>query len=330
MNERFLYRFCIPGPGLLIFVIILLLESIITADEVSAFSAEKAGFEVKFKDDISQYRVIGVFVLPGETLTLEVSAKKGIEGFQLRPSAGQVEAKATGKWHWQAPRETGLYPIKVFAPQFADSVLLNVFVMAPYERQEGEYLNGYRIGKYPAIPFRQLPIYKPPRGFIEVTEDNEETLVSPHFKLRQFLCKQGGGDPRYFVLRERLLLKLEMILQKLNEKGYQCETLTVMSGYRTPYYNKVIGNVKYSRHVWGGAADIFIDVDPVDDMMDDLNRDGKNDYRDAAILYDIIDKMYGNLWYMPFMGGLGRYKKTASHGPFAHVDVRGYRARWGS
>ena len=28
-------------------------------------------------------------------------------------------------------------------------------------------------------------------------------------------------------------------------------------------------------------------------------------------------------------GGVGVYKATSSHGPFAHVDVRGNRARWG-
>ena len=60
-------------------------------------------------------------------------------------------------------------------------------------------------------------------------------------------------------LRPRLLLKLEMMLEKVNAAGYRCDTFQVMSGYRTPHYNMAIGNVKYSRHVWGGAADIFVD-----------------------------------------------------------------------
>ena len=102
-----------------------------------------------------------------------------------------------------------------------------------------------------------------------------------------------------------------------------------MSGYRTPFYNRAIGNVKYSRHLWGGAADIFIDEDPKDGTMDDLNRDGIINYKDAAVLYDIVDDLYGKPFYRIFMGGLGRYKKTANHGPFVHVDVRGFRARWG-
>jgi hypothetical protein len=86
--------------------------------------------------------------------------------------------------------------------------------------------------------------------------------------------------------------------------------------------------VQYSRHVYGDAADIFVDEDG-DGMMDDLNGDGKIDYRDAAVLYDIIDGLVTETWYAPFVGGLGRYRKTANHGPFVHVDARGFKARWG-
>ncbi|MGD9237221.1 MAG: D-Ala-D-Ala carboxypeptidase family metallohydrolase [Desulfobacterales bacterium] len=120
-----------------------------------------------------------------------------------------------------------------------------------------------------------------------------------------------------------------MILEKVNAKGYRCDTFHVMSGYRTPYYNEAIGNVPYSRHIYGGAVDIFIDENPQDNMMDDLNRDGTIDYRDAAVIYRIIDALYGKKFYDPFLGGLARYKKTGNHGPFVHVDVRGQRARWG-
>ncbi|KPK79267.1 MAG: hypothetical protein AMS25_13205, partial [Gemmatimonas sp. SM23_52] len=60
------------------------------------------------------------------------------------------------------------------------------------------------------------------------------------------------------------------------------------------------------------------------------NGDGRIDYRDADIVYDIIDEMYGQPWYAPFIGGLGRYKRTKHHGPFVHVDTRGFHARWGT
>lgn len=78
-----------------------------------------------------------------------------------------------------------------------------------------------------------------------------------------------------------------------------------------------------------GVADIFIDENAKDNMMDDLNRDGNIDHKDAAVLCEIIDKLYGKPFYQGFVGGLARYKKTYCHGPFVHIDVRGRRARWG-
>lgn len=318
-----------PRAGLLVWVALFCTHPF--AIQATGFSSERASFSVKFREQVSPYRVIGVFLLPGEVLELEVlileHSPKG--EYSLRTSDGKITQKGATKWEWRAPGEKGLYVISVVEPQATDSVTLNAFVMVPYSELRGEHLNGYRIGRYPVIPLKGLPIYRPPRGFIEVTPENEQVLVGPHFGLQQFLCKQPAGYPKYLVLRERLILKLELVLEKVNAKGYECSTLHIMSGYRTPYYNRAIGDVKYSRHVWGGAADIFIDENPKDGMMDDLNRDGRIDYRDAAVLYDIVDALFGEVWYKPFVGGLGRYKKTPSHGPFVHVDVRGFRARWG-
>jgi hypothetical protein len=329
MDINFREWFCKLSLRIQISIIIILVSQNLIAVSASGFTPEKAGFFVKFKEEVSPYRVMGVYVLPQETLTVEVKDKEKGDQYVLHASVGNTIQTGPNRWRWQAPQKTGLYPVQIVGPQSEDSITLNIFVMIPYSQLKGEYLNGYRIGKYPTIPYKQLPIYKPPRGFIEVTQENEETLVVPHFRLKQFVCKQEGSYPKYVVLRERLLLKLELILEKVNKKGYPCEAFNILSGYRTPYHNKEIGNVKYSRHVYGGAADIFIDENPKDDMMDDLNQDGKIDYRDAGIIYDIIDGMYGKPWYAPFLGGLGRYKKTRSHGPFVHVDARGFRARWG-
>jgi len=309
-------------------VVVLILENVI-ADDSIRFSTEKATFSVKFKDEVSPYRVLGVFVLPDETLKIMAVDRDKSIVFDLTASDGTVIEESAQSWKWRAPQKAGLYPIKISKPIINDSIILNVFVMVPYRKINGEYLGNYRIGTYPTIPLKKLPIYKPPVGFIEVTEENENTLLSPHFSLKQFLCKQDSGYPKYLVLRERLLLKLEPILEKVNQNGYPSHTFHIMSGYRTPYYNKAIGNVRYSRHVYGGAADIFIDEHPKDDIMDDLNGDGKINYEDAGILYNIIDGMYGKPWYDVFIGGLGRYKKTAHHGPYVHIDARGFRARWG-
>ena len=161
-----------------------------------------------------------------------------------------------------------------------------------------------------------------------MTPEIEATHVSPHFTLGEFVCKQEAEYPRCVVLRERLLLKLEYLLEQANESGYRCEGFVVMSGYRTPHYNAAIDNVRYSRHLWGDAADIYIDENPKDGVMDDLNRDGHIDERDAAVLYDLIESLTGDESYARFEGGLGSYGSTPAHGPFVHVDARGFKARW--
>ena len=101
-----------------------------------------------------------------------------------------------------------------------------------------------------------------------------------------------------------------------------------MSGYRTPFYNRAIGNVQYSRHIYGDGADIFVDVSPRDELMDDLNGDGRVDLRDARVLYEIVEGLEGGD-VAGLVGGLATYDATSAHGPFVHVDGRGYRARWG-
>jgi hypothetical protein len=297
--------------------------------ETGPFDPGRLSFSLRHDGWVSPYRVMAIFVLPSSELDLEVLARDGEGPFQLVTEAGQLIRSVERQWRWRAPSRPGLYPIRVVRASTAEVMELNVFVLVPLGAIEGEQLNGYRIGRYPRKPLKGLKLYAPPAGLVEVTALNDRTLVSPHFRVGQFVCKQDGGHPQYLILRERLLLKLELLLEEVNRRGHRCDGFHVMSGYRTPHYNAAIGNVRYSRHVWGGAADIFIDEDPRDGIMDDLNRDGRIDLRDAAVLYDIIDDLYGRPWYAPFLGGLARYRKTPARGPFVHVDVRGFRARWG-
>ncbi len=294
------------------------------------FDDGKADFAVKVRHLYSPYRVLGIFVLPGEEVKVAVADSRGRDLYRIEYDGGTAERRGDAEWSWRLPAEKGRYGLRIVRERDGETVRINAFVMVPIAELRDGKLNGYLIGDYPEPALKGLEIYKPPRGFVEVTEENQDTPVAPHFTLGQFLCKQDGGYPRYVVLREKLLLKLELILQAVNDAGYRCDTLHVMSGYRTPYYNALIGNVRYSRHVWGGAADVFIDEEPVDGLMDDLNNDGRSDIADAAVLYDLIDALYGRPGYEPFLGGLGRYRKSKNHGPFVHVDVRGFRARWGT
>jgi hypothetical protein len=287
------------------------------------------GFAVRYRNVVSPDRVRTLTVLPNETVTLEVVARAPGSAYVARPAAGRLVPLGTGggRWEWTAPPAPGLYPIQVIAPDGSDSVTLQAFVVVPYDQLQGELLNGYRIGRYPEKPLRGLGGYGPPAGFVEVTRENEDVLVSPHFRLKQFLCKQPAGSRKYLVLNERLLLALEYVLERVNEAGYRASTFHVMSGYRTPAYNRSLGNVRYSQHQWGAAADIFLDQNG-DGVMDDLNGDGRSDMRDAEVLYRLIDAAAARPEAQGLIGGIGKYRSTAAHGPFVHVDVRDRRARW--
>lgn len=116
-------------------------------------------------------------------------------------------------------------------------------------------------------------------GFLEVTALNQDTPVSEHFRLRDFLTHdQAAVWPKYLVLREPLIDKLELVLSELRRMGVPANRLRVMSGFRTPQYNQqgvgAGGRVQDSHHQYGDAADVYV-VNGDRDWMSDLNRDGR-------------------------------------------------------
>jgi hypothetical protein len=287
----------------------------------------RASFAVKFKEEVSPFPVLGLFVMPGEDVPLEAVLTDSTVGYTAEAAAGRLARLGASRWRWTAPETKGLYPIRVRDSVSGETVTLNAFVLVPMPT--AATIAGFMVGQYQDQPLRGDPAYARPVGFVEVTEENRETLVAPHFTLGQFVSKQAGGFPTYLVLRERLLLKLEMLLEEVRSARIPATTFRILSGYRTPFYNRSIGNeTRYSRHVYGDAADIYVDEDE-DGMMDDLNGDGKSTLDDARVLGEVIEALSEKSWFQPFEGGLGLYGANRLHGPFVHVDVRGYPARWG-
>jgi hypothetical protein len=199
--------------------------------------------------------------------------------------------------------------------------------MVPITQVRNGVLNGFQIGSYPATPLKGNPIYVAPKGFIEVTRDNEDTKVSPNFRIRQFLTKQKSGYPKYLVLDEQLIYVLEAIGARLEAVGWDADDIHVMSGYRTPHYNKLLDDTKYSLHQWGRASDIFLDKDG-NGMMDDFNKDKAVTKEDAVALANLLEALAKTPELSSLIGGIGIYGSTGSHGPFVHVDTRPWKARW--
>ncbi len=121
--------------------------------------------------------------------------------------------------------------------------------------------------------------------------------LTENFHLDEFACNDGSVVPEEYMDNVSLLAEQ---LQKIRE--HFGKPIVVISGYRSPEYNKKIGGVKRSTHMKAMAADIVISgVDSVEvwRVVKDMIADGT------------IHK-----------GGVGLYET------FVHYDIRGRNARW--
>lgn len=228
----------------------------------------------------------------------------------------------------------GVHPLVATAPD-GDSVVL--VTLLPFDRKTGDRLGEYRIGSWPAeravasptagTPKRARPL---PAGFIEVTPASRGIRVSKLFRFEDFLTHdQRAIWPKYLLLDPRLVDKLELIGQRLAQSG-RSNSLRVMSGFRTPQYNALGvgprgGRARDSRHMYGDAADVYVDADG-NGVMDDLDGDGRVTIADGRYLLGVAEAVERE--HPELVGGLSAYRANRVHGPFLHVDARGVRARW--
>ena len=114
-----------------------------------------------------------------------------------------------------------------------------VFTMRSFGQKVRAWLNGYRLGYWPAEKGRlRSEAYKNPDGFIEVTAENEDTRVSEHFRLRDFVSHdQKDVWPKYVALNPRLLDKLELVFADLGSRVRPELSVDVHSGFRSPSHN---------------------------------------------------------------------------------------------
>ncbi len=317
-------------------------------DEGEIFRPSRASFSLVIRGLEMPFRRFFVSALPGEAVEIRVAGATDTgtgEGTAAGTAAGgrelrrfgatadgrSLEPLGPGTWRWTAPDRSGRQRIVIRrrAGEGAgpDSVVLQAFVLVPRSRLEDGSLDGYRMGTFPTPAYRGLEQYGPPPGYIRLTRENASVRVSPHFRLGQFPVKRPRGWPKYLPLGPELVLKLEIILEEANRRGIRASGFTVMSAYRSPWYNtELLGRPRYSRHIYGDAADVFVDENG-DGAMDDLNGDGRITVADADLLYRMVDEMDRTPATRHLRGGLWKYRRTASHPPFIHVDTRGFIAR---
>lgn len=277
-------------------------------------------------------------VHPGDALSLELAwpdpAPSDVR-YRWRPVLGTPGDGAGGLLEdgdqARAPRMPGIYELELRddATERRFGEALRLVVSVPFERKRNGYIGRYHMGRWPTEGKGRGDAYRPPAGFIEVTEENQSLPLSQHFTLGQFLTKdQGSVWPKYVAIEQRLIDKLELVILELRAMGVRADRMVVMSGFRTPQYNQNrLGNPpsSLSRHQFGDAADVWVDNED-DWYMSDLNGDGRRDLDDARVILEAVDRVERR--HPELVGGAGLYRANRARGPFIHIDVRGSRARW--
>jgi uncharacterized protein YcbK (DUF882 family) len=265
----------------------------------------------------------------------EVRFVPTLPGAKVAEAPGGAKAVIEGspRPDFTAPEKSGIYKFAIEMNRAARAIDdMSIVTLVPIREKQGGRIGSYQLGSWPwekgGKP--RSARYAAPTGFIEVTPENQNFHVSEHFRLRDFLTKdQRNVWPKYLLLDRLLIDKLELVIQELEREGVKVTNVHVMSGFRTPRYNHSGGNTagraNLSRHMYGDAADVYVDNDR-DGQPDDITGEGRVTTADAekfARAAERVERRYPSL-----VGGIGVYSACCGHGPFTHVDVRGFRARW--
>lgn len=121
---------------------------------------------------------------------------------------------------------------------------------------------------------------------VKLAEEGQR--LSEHFQAREFACSCCGMA----LVHPELVRKLQGLRSAIGAPVY------VTSGYRCAGHNAAVGGAQNSYHLFGMAADIWVEgIRPLQ-------------------LAELAERIG--------FDGIGIYPGQG----FLHVDVRGYRARW--
>ena len=221
-----------------------------------------------------------------------------------------------------APAEPGFYRLALVRGaerRILDDVTLSVLV--PFSEKRGAVLRGFKLGTYSGER-RGASKAGLPEGFFAVERELLSLPVSRHLKLRDVLTTPdtpARGFPQYATIDTRLVEKLELVMAEVERLAAKpvAPRITVNSGFRPPSYNATVrGAARNSRHQYGDAADVKIDV----------NRDGRftlDEVRLVTRAVEAVEREHPDL-----AGGMGVYTGGRLRQPYVHIDARGSRARW--
>ncbi|MGI9328246.1 MAG: D-Ala-D-Ala carboxypeptidase family metallohydrolase [Pseudomonadales bacterium] len=289
--------------------------------------AQPLPMDVRANGQAIEASITSVFVLPGTAVTIEYLPRRLDETLELTAKHGTVAQLEEHRWLYQ-PGNAAISDLVLNNNRpnaAAQQMRLRVFRLQPFAPNQ-QRVGSFRIGQYPPASSGHRGLdYVPPPGLIKADSTLLSEQVSTHFTLGQFVSRQqqSNGAPSYLILTTPLLETLEHLIQTLHSHGWPGQTLTILSGYRTPYHNQAVGGASRSRHIYGDAVDLIPDADG-DGQMDDLNKDGRGDREDVEWLIAMLMRRA----IPATMGGAGSYETAGTAGAFLHLDTRGLPADW--
>ena len=264
------------------------------------------------------------FTLPGGSIAFPIDVPRSNDSLRyqwltISDTSARVPPRVLGTGNLIAPMAPGFYHLALLHGD--ERQILpepTLAVMVPFEEKVSGSLNGYRIGTYIAERFGEED-HERPAGFLEVRVDNLDLQVTKHLRLADFVTHDDQADvwPKYVVLNPRLLDKLELVIADLGGHVRPNIDVDVHSGFRSPSHNAhVRRSATDSRHQYGDAADVAIDVDG----------DGRITMLDELLVMLAVDRVEAK--HPELAGGLGMYISRRYPSPYLHIDARGKRRRW--
>ncbi len=284
-----------------------------------------------------------VVMLPGESLQVTAEAA-GQPGRLAVIKDGQI-IREDAVLNFTAPEKPGAFYISLAAVAGGQNRRGEICVLVPHKATARRTNQGWlvRVDDSPIGEYRQASAsgnakvkdnpdsYQPPAWWMRITDMNASFEVAPGVTADDLVAPSEDTGLKHTDIVPvcyPMWTAITALRDGLTARGIPGSALRVISGFRTPPYNRSIGSNAFGRHVYGDAFDFYINLAGGDNIKAaDLNRDGKLDRRDAYPIVAIIEDLQAE-GKLP-MGGIGVYNTIGGdHEVSMHLDVRGHRATW--
>lgn len=295
--------------------------------------------KLSFPDD----KKIVVITYPGEKVALRF-ANAGQGATILRADGQPLPAGMNGAdLCCEIVADTGAFLYRFMKRSDTEAALRVAVVGMHFSPGRRKVMEGYDLGTWPVLTkpktmtkaaqkmWDNRAAYRHPEWIFCADEQLGEFAVIRGHRLASFMMEDKPRFPnkvQWLYLSYAMLKRIVKLEAALRTKNISRGRITVISGFRSPRYNPVIGGSAFSRHLYGDACDFIIDDDG-DGKFDDLDGDGKVTWRDAFLIAKLIKELQDQNVIVP--GGTGIYR-VSPPGCLAsvHMDARGVHSTWSS